>query len=324
MSKRLGGFPWAIAFFLFALLSSCIGQAQKTIDVRENKNAILVQDYDWPGADTIIWSPVSDHILVNSVSRNDNYSLIYLIDLEKNTSATIFQTSPGDGVVQADDWSPDGKEIILNVIGGGTLYEKGLWIAPIGGLASMTYLTPGQDSSWSSNGNVAFRDDDLATPNRALLLYYIDGKYVDGIYDPENRQIAFPSWAPDNSEIVFSMCDVEAEDPKEDLFVLEIETGNIRQITTSGNNTMQDWSPLGGLIAYIHIDTSESIPIFNLSISDPNGDCTFTIRGLKDPWSPTWSPDSRRIAFISEQNVYVIDLSKIFGNNFPESGIPCE
>jgi Tol biopolymer transport system component len=93
------------------------------------------------------------------------------------------------------------------------------------------------------------------------------------------------------------------------IFLVDVESHNTKQLTHSGYNTSPAWSPSGNLIAYssrlgekmniyiMYSDGSEQHPVTNCS-------------GFAG--SPAWSPDENKIAFVSDcdgkNGIYVLDL----------------
>lgn len=121
------------------------------------------------------------------------------------------------------------------------------------------------------------------------------------------RNASGPSWSPDGTQIVFTR-DVclkltcpEADNPSE-LFVVEVESGDVRRLTSNRHyDGGPSWSPDGDWIAF----ESER----GLSLMRPDGSDE---RRLTRKWfhsGPSWSPDRKLIAFADYVDVYVIDVS---------------
>ena len=122
-----------------------------------------------------------------------------------------------------------------------------------------------------------------------------------------------PSWSPDG-RIAFAS---SRGNENTDIYVMNASGGNLRRLT---NHTSQDgdpsWSPDGRSIAFFSLrDDSPEIAGINpeIYVMDADGD---NVRRLTNhnAWDyvPSWSPDSRFIAFASRRDdnrdVYVIEV----------------
>jgi TolB protein len=106
-----------------------------------------------------------------------------------------------------------------------------------------------------------------------------------------------PSWSPDGTQIAFY---AERNDQPADLFVMNADGSNVRQLThTPAAEGYPSWSPDGRLIAFEADDASGNFDIYVM-----NADGSGTRRLTQDPRrdvGPAWSPDGKKIAFMSDR-----------------------
>jgi TolB protein len=119
-----------------------------------------------------------------------------------------------------------------------------------------------------------------------------------------------PDWSADGKWVVFARYDNDAME----LFLLELITGNTKQITTGGAvNTEPRFSPDGKKLAFVSTSSTKHFHIFLASFN--NGSVqkmeqltkeqkTKISRYYYSPYeheiSPTWSPDSSELIFVSD------------------------
>ena len=127
-----------------------------------------------------------------------------------------------------------------------------------------------------------------------------------------------PSWSPDGERIA-CMSDRDGDFLHFDIFVMDADGGNQQNIT---NNPFDErhpsWSPDGKRIVYRarrdgHFENKFAIT-YEIYVMDADGG---NLQGLTNnrgwDWSPSWSPDGQRIAFMSERagdgnsEIYVMD-----------------
>jgi len=135
---------------------------------------------------------------------------------------------------------------------------------------------------------------------------------------------AEPSWSPDSHYIVYE-ADCQGS---YDIWVVSSSGGHPKQLTlTSGQDEREpDWSHDGSRIAYrINVVGSDRnadgvLWVMNADGSDANG---LGIWGR----SPVWSPDGRRLAFMSEQSggweIYVYDFQAGTANRVTDCSANC-
>ncbi len=96
---------------------------------------------------------------------------------------------------------------------------------------------------------------------------------------------------------------------QEDVFVVEVATGEIRQLT---NDAARDrgvtWSPDGTKIYFYSQRDGEKYEIFRIN-ADGSGLARATKPG-QSGWYPSVSPDGKRLAFFNYEHTFLLDLTR--------------
>ena len=111
-----------------------------------------------------------------------------------------------------------------------------------------------------------------------------------------------------------------------EIYVMDVDGGNLQNLT---NNRSSDrfplWSPDGKRIVFMsdrdgHVHVRHGWPTSEIYVMDVDGGNPQNLtNNPADDWEPSWSPDGKRIAFVSERDeprvygdIYVMDAD---GNN---------
>lgn len=94
------------------------------------------------------------------------------------------------------------------------------------------------------------------------------------------------------------------------IFLKNLDTDEVTQLTNSGNNDWARWSPDGSQIMFVSW-TKENL--FDIYVMDKDGgNQRPVISTPADELVPDWSPDGRKIAYVvnrdGDTNIYVLDL----------------
>lgn len=154
------------------------------------------------------------------------------------------------------------------------------------------------------------------------ILAMPSGRRLRAIRLPDLDEVFNPSWAPDGRRIAFSALSGGVSD----LYVLDIETGGVRQLTDDPFAELHpSWSPDGRRIAVAtdrftsSLETLEFGP-YRLALVDADSGAIAELGGVAGGKniSPQWSSDGRSIFFVSDaegrSNAYglAVDSGEIF------------
>ena len=197
------------------------------------------------------------------------------------------------GVTRVADWgepafSPDGNTIVYAVPGGGLCLVNADGSSPR--LLAFDMSEPFNESpAWSPDGlTIAWLDFVEDHP--------IYGHHASGLsfIDPDGgnlRQlaVALPGkagdgglvWSPDGSRLAFWMTGPSESAPAQ-IFLIDADGTDLRQITRDGDNRWPSWSPDGSRIAFVRDGA--------LVTSKPDGTDVVPVPGITPDGSIAWNP----------------------------------
>ncbi len=190
---------------------------------------------------------------------------------------------PGDGCGCASEpaWMPGAKIAYLSHVGRSADLTGELSVVDADG-SHRTVLT--HDGVFrvaldvSPDGTkIAYAYVRPADASRVIAVAAADGSGAHDVGDGDQ-----PAWSPDGTRVAF----VRGAQGSRQVYVMDADGGNVRQLTQGPESTQPAWSPDGTRIAYV----ADGISIVNADGSDAHA---LGVRGS----APDWSPDGGAIAF---------------------------
>ena len=274
-----------------------------------------------PRANSIFWSPKdSSKILVNAIDLEPHNTQVYLLDISTKKKTVLIGTDYSG--VLSGGWSPDGKQVVLSVdVAKKRFTQSGLWMMNTEDNSLELFSEKSGAIVWLPDGNTLA----LLTKDQLRVSVYLmnfQTKEAKLIYSNQEA-VSFSGFSssPDGKYLALSL-DFGESGAVRDLYILDVQTGTVKQLTHDGASSDPQWSPTGDLIAYVKSNKVGDQTIHSLHFLQPNGSCDLETPNVTYAFSLTWSPDGRKIAFIGKDGIYVLDLDAVFGRDIYQKLCP--
>jgi len=198
----------------------------------------------------------------------------------------LTQLTDNLGEVSSASFSPDGTKVIFS----NSVDSKpsSLWTVDRDGKhALLLYEGAGNiaSPSWSPNGkSIAFAMSSAAAP-QSYEIFILDletNKIAPVTQGHLNHTGGSVDWSPDGRYLLL----FAGEPGNNEIYSLELVSGQITQLTDGGNNAAPSWSPDGRWIVFNSMRASENANIF---IMRPDGSDVHQLTNDAEPdWQPRW------------------------------------
>lgn len=164
-------------------------------------------------------------------------------------------------------------------------------------------ILPAVESRKMSDPFWAIPDAELSPPSILYTASAVGSKATALLDDPGYAHWG-PAWSPDGRQVAFSRSKhvgpIVPGSPTSELYIVDIDGTNMRQLTTNGlNNYLPAWSPDGSKIAYISGKTGwDSHEVYLINV-DGSGETNLTNNNVQE-YGVAWSPDGSKIAYGSK------------------------
>ena len=173
------------------------------------------------------------------------------------------------------------------------------WRRVLGPSLKLDYYAP----TWSPDGEqLAYVRMHMDTEDQDVWVMEADGSdhrrltTLGSVYDP--------AWSPEGDRIAFSAF---AEGPESDLYTVEVDDGDVRQLTRTASDGEEspDWSPDGKRIAYERLISGPGSQIwYQVWVMDADGTDRRIVSepGADFDLNPVWAADATQVAYWSDRD----------------------
>jgi Tol biopolymer transport system component len=248
---------------------------------------------------------VSSHILF-AADKGSTHNDIYSMNPD-GTGRKVVVASQGDEHDPA--WSPNYTRIVFSRSHNGMNTFNGLWTIGWDGAQEFRVTMYYQDRGpkWGKTNRIAFYSSrETGTLTNEIYTINPDGtgltRLTSNAADDRN-----PAWSPDGTRIVFASDRAGRGRGASHLWVMNADGTGLKQLTFGQGEDQPAWSPDGTRIAYsiyggvqttglwfMNADGTNAKQLFSGLAPGPGGVQVFFLG------QPSWSPDSKRIAFTSD------------------------
>lgn len=296
-------------------------------------NAVMLHNLEKGGRDgertslaeeTGVWSspcfsPNSNW--VSYITQKDSRSILHLQEIN-GTSHVEYSDFPGQ--ISQPIWSPDGRHIVFTGTESGVDRQyKDLWALRVKDsqfVGTPFPVVPDIEQiryyNWAQNGQLAYRTGFKLGGIFTLAVDLQTGK-ATGAPRRLVRRSGLDSycWSPDGKQM--------ATPQSSDMSLISTRNGEtLLNLSLSGIKNIgrgMSWSPDGKWIAFCGINKEKQTGIYLIGVQGGDVRLLVALEKLPPNYDPTWSPDSKNIAYGHNNNVYVLNIEDVRPNRITNS-----
>ncbi len=278
------------------------------------------------------WCSDREIIIASEIgTENRPAGRLYLLDTVTHKTKLLVDKW---GALYAPDCQPASKKVVYNAYLEVAPHAE-VWILDLEEGSGPEYLTPGDEAVWAPDSTriaILLTKREAGIPlSQEIVLYDVDTGTTSTVFSEtlESLYVHALSWSPDGSQIAFVRGVDEVVDPLHkwpdewSIVGWNLAEGALETLVPllpEAHYYDYAWSPDGNHLALLQ---SESLGEVKLIIRNLQEGCSIEpLEGLEIE-ALDWSPDGRQIAFSSKGRVYVMEVAKVLGETFFESGLTC-
>jgi Tol biopolymer transport system component len=211
---------------------------------------------------------------------------------------------------QSFSWSPDGTKLIYgdsDYVGAKVLSDLYLFDLKTKQRRQLTHGLRAYAPTWSPDDQMIVFVANTDTLQTSLMAMDSDGSHIRELFKGQDEmQFSSPRFSPDGKQISVSILSFGGY---EDIYLLNADGSGLRPVTQDrAKDDAPQWSPDG---QYILFDSDRS-GVSNIYAFRPSDNLLLQVTNvLNGAFSPTMSPDGKKIAFVTYESPAGFDLAAI-------------
>ncbi|MDX1373598.1 MAG: hypothetical protein R3321_14090, partial [Nitrososphaeraceae archaeon] len=287
-----------------------------------NQSSTYLAPLGDPIAESVLWSPVDDSLILVSAGYADFMEKeIYILNIKTKEKNIIAQTNRG--ILSAQAWSPDGKQIILSAFQDTVGFEDGgLWRFDITSTDIEYFHEEPSNLIWGPEKDQLIFDRVKKTKNEKIIteLVLMDSETQQEMIlystEPESGIAGF-SLSPDGKKLVFAVGNSDPIMTNTDIYILDLVSRDITTILSGGDNKYPVWSPINDFVVVVNKRYDGVEAVYSYLFINSTTACNFFAFESNLLFPPSWSPDGSYLAYIDfdKDGIYLFNVNSFFQGN---------